>query len=77
MKPRQIIPALFCALLVAYPLSIGPAYLLLQSNDKRSPEAQIAVVAWIDRIYTPMDWCADNSAPSAGLSEPTSCSALV
>jgi hypothetical protein len=43
MKPRHLIPALACALLIAYPLSAGPAaWACFRYNPPKNPPALVA-----------------------------------
>lgn len=56
MKPRHLIPALLCALLVGYPLSIGPVGWWYHKHYARGSTPPGWVV-----IYGPLDWAVDHS----------------
>ena len=49
MKPRRLIPALLCALLIAYPLSYGPVFIVYYKSG--SPEPR-----WVEDLYSPLLW---------------------
>ena len=59
MKPRHLIPALCCVLLIGYPLSLGPAaWMCARSKPPKNPPVLVAFyhplavlsqrVPWID-----------------------------
>lgn len=56
MKPRYLISALLGALLIAYPLSVGPAWWLLQHSG-RAPERYLPGLLL---IYKPLSVLSDH-----------------
>jgi len=60
MKPRHLIPALLCALLIVYPLSVGPVGMLY---NRHYPRGSVPTWAW---IYKPLEWACDHSGAFSG-----------
>ena len=54
MKPRHLIPAVLCALLVAYPLSEGPLTFMYYKSGSVAP-------GWMQGFYSPLDWLCEQS----------------
>jgi len=61
MKTRHLIPALLCALLIAYPLSIGPVDSFYYKRE-RFP-------SWVGTLYFPLNWACAHSETLKGLYE--------
>jgi len=69
MKPHHLIRVMLLAILVAYPVSMGPVarfylphVIVDDSNPRKMPEvAERADSFW--RFYGPVQWCGDHLAP--------------
>jgi len=57
MKPRHLIPAVLCALLIGYPLSLGPAARFIRLNYPYVPAPKWVVV------YTPLQRICEHVPP--------------
>jgi len=53
MKPRHLIPALLCALLIGYPLSLGP---VARIDVMTHPVGFMGSTAAFQAYYAPMMW---------------------
>jgi len=58
MKPRHLIPALLCALLIAYPLSVGP---VMMSFERDNPS--VSGLLRIRHFYFPLIWASEHCQP--------------